>query len=80
MQDQGMRPEKTKEKAKILIVKMLRNGPQPASKVMEELLQNDIGERTVKTAKRELKVKSVRQKDGTWIWMPPSHAVIRGVS
>ena len=75
MHDQGMRPEKAREKAKKLIVAILKKGPKSASKIMEELLQNDIGERTIKTAKKELGVKSVKKSDGTWVWIPPSRSV-----
>jgi len=78
MHDQGMRPEKARDKAKKLIVAILKKGPKAASLVMEELLQNDVGERTIKTAKKDLGVKSIKQKDGTWVWIPPSHAAIRG--
>ncbi len=75
MHDQGMRPEKARERAKKLMVSMLKSGPVLASKIKEELLQNDIGERTIATAKKDLCIKSIKQKNGTWMWIPPGYKV-----
>jgi len=70
MTDRGMKPQVQRERAKKMIVDILRKGPKLAGEVMEEITQEDISEGTVKAAKKDLKVKSIKSK-GQWIWMLP---------
>lgn len=71
MVDRGMKPERQREKAKKLIIEKLKKGPQPAADITEYLIQHDIGLRTVKTAKKELGIKSIKMPNGKWMWIPP---------
>lgn len=71
MTDKGMRPQVQREKAKKMIIQLLKTGPQLASEVMEKVVEQDISPGTVKAAKKSLKVKSVKQKGGEWLWILP---------
>ena len=71
MTDRGMRPQVQREKAKRIIVKLLGRGAKLATEVMEECGMEEISQGTIKAAKKDLKIKSVKQADGTWMWILP---------
>ncbi len=66
--DQGMAPEAKRSKAKELIVGILKEGIQRASKVREYVVNQDISEHTCNNAKKELGVRSAKSTDGEWYW------------
>ena len=57
-------------KAKRLIETTLANGPIEAAKIMEMAVEEDISPRTLKRAKSELGVNSVKRND-KWYWEMP---------
>lgn len=71
MTDKGMRPQVQREKAKKMLIKILYKGPMSAADVMEKLGSEEISENTIRAAKKELKIKSVKQFNGEWQWILP---------
>jgi AAA domain len=74
------------QEARDLLRDVLSEGPVPASEVKDEARSADISERTLKTAKRELRVltsregKAGKSGGGRWIWaLPTASAGIKGV-
>ena len=47
---------------------MLSDGPQKTGDIYKYFLSRDVGERTLNTVKKDLKIESVR-KDGQWYWV-----------
>jgi hypothetical protein len=67
MVDHGMKAQSQVDKAMDLIQTALQAGPQPASKIKEIMVLENISWRTANKAKTELKIRSA--KDGNqWIW------------
>ena len=59
---------KKKEKyASILLYDLLNKGPVLTSVILEEASKNNISPRTIRTVKKELKIISLKRKDG-WYW------------
>jgi len=68
MTDHGMRPEQKRERAIEIIKEALSSGPKAASIIMEKIIEEGIGERTAKSAKKILNVKSKKHGKGGWMW------------
>lgn len=70
MYDHGMKPEKQRDRAKKIILDALKSGPQPASEVTEMIIKEGISLRTIKSAKKELGIRSVKSSgpESKWIW------------
>ena len=60
-----------RELAKNIILEMLSTGSHLATDIIERCKTIDISMGTVKLAKKELKIKSVRRHDGCWWWTFP---------
>jgi hypothetical protein len=60
-----------KERAKTLLRDLLAGGPIAQKEIEEMAKAEDIGERTLRKAKRQLRVKSTKQPDGKWVWELP---------
>jgi len=71
MIDTGMRPQVQREKAKKMLIQLLKGGPKSANEVIEEIGSKDISLGTIKSAKKDLKVKSIKQPNGQWVWILP---------
>ena len=71
MQDFGEKPQSQLNKAKKMIHDALQAGPQDASVIKEKILQEDVGSRTISTAKAQLGIKSVKD-GGKWMWSLPT--------
>lgn len=59
------------EEAKALIVTMLSHGKQESRLISQAAQQRNISERTLKTAKKELGILSVRERDKWYSVLPP---------
>jgi hypothetical protein len=60
-----------RERAKTLLRDLLAGGPVPQKEIEELAKAEDIGARTLRTAKKELRIRSTKQPDGTWVWGLP---------
>ncbi len=61
--------------AKEFLYDELREGPMAAKQVKKNAREADVAERTLKRAKADLRVKSTKQGDGSWVWsLPPEEA------
>jgi hypothetical protein len=61
-----------RERAKSLLSDLLAGGPVAQKEIEEIAKAEDIGERTLRKAKREMRIKSVKQPvDGKWMWELP---------
>ena len=58
------------EAATLIIYRKLQNGMVPSNVMVEALHTIDVGDRTIRNAKKELGIKSIR-KDGQWFWVLP---------
>ena len=73
-------PEDEEEKsalseAKEFLQDELKDGLMAAKQVKRNAREADIAERTLKRAKAELRVKSDKEADGSWVWsLPPKEA------
>ena len=72
MVDRGMKPEQKREKAQRIILEMLAEGPRKAVEIQERILEEDISERTMKSAKKSLGIRSVKSGN-EWVWLPPKN-------
>lgn len=54
--------------AKEFLVDELEDGPMAAKQVKKNACEADIAERTLKRAKADLRVKSTKEGDGSWVW------------
>ncbi len=63
-------PESKIEIAGRMMLQFLSSGPKPAVEMERRIMESDIGERTIKNAKKKLGIVSYR-KDGQWFWMLP---------
>jgi putative DNA primase/helicase len=59
------------ERAKIIIREELTNGQAPAKPIEDKLRNMGIGDKSIRTAKKALGVKSIRAKNA-WLWHLPS--------
>jgi hypothetical protein len=58
--------------AKEFLQDELGDGPMAAKQVKKNARDADVAERTLKRAKAELRVKSTKEGDGSWVWsLPP---------
>jgi len=71
MTDKGMRPQVQREKAKKIIIRVLSKGAVLANEVLGECDAEEISKGTIKAAKKDLKIKSIKRADGKWLWMLP---------
>ncbi len=71
MVDRGMRPQVQREKAKKMMIGLLKSGPKTAEEITEAVGGEDISVGTIKAAKKDLKIKSIKQSGGKWLWMLP---------
>ena len=60
-----------RERAKTLLRDLLAGGPIAQKEIEEMAKAEDIGARTLRTAKKELRVRSIKQPDGKWVWELP---------
>lgn len=60
-------PKKKEKKGVILLYDLLKNGPVLTSTILEEAIKNNISERTIRNAKKEMNVISLKKPDG-WYW------------
>ena len=60
-----------RERAKTLLRDLLAGGPIAQKEIEEMAKAEDIGARTLPTAKKELRIRSIKQPDGTWVWGLP---------
>jgi hypothetical protein len=64
-----------KREARELLLERLRAGPVKQNDILEEAKQDGIAERTLRRAKKELGIKSWKERgriDGDWFWeLPP---------
>jgi len=60
-----------RERAKTLLRDLLAGGPIAQKEIEEMAKAEDIGERTLRTAKKQLHIRSTKQPDGKWIWELP---------
>jgi bifunctional DNA primase/polymerase-like protein/AAA domain-containing protein/primase-like protein len=66
------RPSNPRNKAKVLLKKMLANGPVPEKTIEEAEQENDISHRTMMRAKKDLNIESIWDKQNKqWVWYPP---------
>ena len=56
--------------AALLIAERLQNGMVPASTLLEALQAMNLSDRTIREAKKEIRVKSIK-KNGQWYWSLP---------
>lgn len=56
------------DRAKFIIQDLLKNGKCSAKMILTECMNNGISKRTVNTAKEQLAIKSVKEKNG-WYWI-----------
>jgi hypothetical protein len=66
-------PTKT-QRAQDFLQEFLSDGPQPQSDCVKGAVDLDISQRTLETAKSNLKIES-RKTDGVWLWALPSVSV-----
>jgi hypothetical protein len=60
-----------KERAKTLLRDLLAGGPMAQKEIEEMAKAEDIGERTLRKVKRQLRIKSTKQPGGKWVWELP---------
>ncbi len=65
-----LRGEKSEEVADV-IIQMLANGPVRATEILQAITDKGISQRTMKTVKKKMGVKSLK-KQGQWYWTLPS--------
>jgi putative DNA primase/helicase len=66
-----------KREAREFLLERLEAGPVKADELYEEAEQNGISKRTLKRAKKDLKIRSYKEHgkmDGAWTWEPPARA------
>jgi DNA polymerase len=61
-----------RERAKALLCDLLVCGPVLQKEIEEMAKAEDIGERTLRKAKKELRIKSTKKPDGKWVWELPA--------
>jgi putative DNA primase/helicase len=65
-----------RERAKTLLRDLLVGGPIPQQEIEEMAKAEDIGMRTLHKAKKELRIRSVKQPgDGKWAWVLPEEGI-----
>ena len=62
-----------RDEAKAWLSQMLANGPVMARDIFKRAKVDGVAERTLRRAKKELRVKSEQYQEG-WCWMPPQSA------
>ena len=63
------------EFVKEMLTGLFSNGIDiPADKVYTFMKYQDVSKRTVDSAKKELGIRSKKQKDGSWAWLPPEQS------
>jgi hypothetical protein len=62
------------ERAREWLRRVLEHGPVRATEVEQQAITDEIGSKALKTAKRKLKVQSVRKGRDHWVWQLPARA------
>ena len=64
--------ETPRDEAKAWLADILSDGPVPSQRVLKQARADGIAERTLRTAKKELGVKSAKSAEG-WAWALPDY-------
>jgi hypothetical protein len=67
------------ERARMWLAHVLKDGPVPQKTVEALAIKDQIGSKALKTAKRKLRVQSVRKGRSHWVWQLPMASVPKDV-